>query len=470
MTSPVTEIAAAVMPLFMQPLPGDPPLLLPAEDARAQLGGLLTPGPAGQPRPGVLPAAAGYAGEITLGVNAFTVAPFVAVLPGRLGAQGSYVAGWRTAGTLNSTLPPAGQFRGVQIVAELRDSVYDAGTKYDLHLYVLHGTPAATAGAVVQPTVPAWGLSLGAFVVDSAGVISTVATFRLPRAVAAGGIRPVDYDDAAVGVSRGQYRDRYLSSARTAARLERWNTTTGGWEPVAGRYWGTVAGATFPAAVDGVQPGDILYASAYLCHLVWDVSSATGVATWHQAGSPVQVDSATGGVGGIRGYIAQAAAAGVSAWHNGFLVFDNTLDRLYVAKGGTAFELVGGHAGARVTTAWAAAANWTVAAQWVRNLGNGMAEGYAEFTRTVSAITVPATGDITNTAMGTVPAGWEPDEFFPLLSSGAGRMAASSILASGVVQVMSTVPGADIAVGNVISVNGVWRLADAATSASAGYA
>jgi hypothetical protein len=483
MTTPVTDAASNTVPLWLQSLDAATPIRVPAEHARVEMGALLTPDPAGGQNPltGLLPSLAGTFGEVTAGAGgALTVAPFCAVLPGKVGGQGSYTSCLRNARTLTPTLPGAGQFRGVRVLAEIRDAVYDSGTHYDMHVFLAQGDPAATVNAVVQPAVPAGTLLLRTVTVDSAGVVTPVDVLA-QRTVALGGIRPADVGDTVRGAYAGQWRDRFRTAARTTGVLERWNGT--GWVAPLVSFLGTW-GSLPTVAADGIQQGDVIYSSLYGCHLVYDIVTLDGSPSWHQIGSPVQISSSTGtalvAAGGIRGYVADRRAAGVNSWHNGFLVFDNTLDRLYASTGTTAdpaFRLVGGAQAAAVTNVGLLTVpngtlnsdgNWAPGSLSFRTLGNGMAKAEAWATRTTSAFTVPATGDINNTGVAKLPPApydaWYPTENVPLVQaghlSGGGRLIGGYLSSAGYFVISAVAPGANVAVGDALAFSATYMMSD----------
>jgi hypothetical protein len=237
------------------------------------------------------------------------------------------------------------------------------------------------------------------------------------------------------------------------------------------RNWGVVPGTVLPTIAGGAAPGDVCYVRLWRSWAMFHPPIAdtnggdftlTNAGAWRQIGV-AQADSQ----GEMDAWLAALVAAGGSL-HNGFLIFDNTADRLYASPGGTTLRLVGGRPGATLTggNAFVPAANWsTGATQEVQNLGNGLARIFVEVTRTTSALTVPADGNVTNIAIGSVPPGWEAGGTVGLPSGPTGRMVGGYTLASSRVINLSQVGGTgDLAVGQTIGVAGVYPLADPTTA------
>lgn len=222
----------------------------------------------------------------------------------------------------------------------------------------------------------------------------------------------------------------------------------GVWRPLSG-IWPDVTGNAFPSA--SLRDGDLVWHAGYGALLV---RVAGG---WRQL-------HMTYGAASIASYIATATAAGVTAWHAGFLYFDTTLNRLYVSTGGTTFRLVSGAPLAdRVTTGWpAAASGWAYVtaggATWVRNVGQGMAQVYAEFVKSGTAVTPGTTGDVGNITLGSLPTAYLPAEGVPLVSGPSGRTCSGYLSPGGDIILAATTPGGDIAVGQIISLGGTYRL------------
>lgn len=233
--------------------------------------------------------------------------------------------------------------------------------------------------------------------------------------------------------------------------------TSGG--KATGRYWGSYTGNTLPISTDGVAIGDTCFSVTLNCHLIWSLRE--GAAGWHQASLAICTAANPTAVA----FQAAVVAASMNFLHAGFQVYDGTRNRLYVADTLTTLALAGGKPGSRVTTAWTPASNWTIANNWLKNLGNGMAMVYAEFTRTTSALTVPTTGgDTANTAVATMPSGWFPVDTFYTGSGAAGRLASYTISNAGAVTLLAAAPGADIAIGETISLGGIFPMADPVTN------
>lgn len=218
------------------------------------------------------------------------------------------------------------------------------------------------------------------------------------------------------------------------------------------RNWGIFTGNTLPSS--GVQLGDTCFSATLNCSLIWSKQEAN--LGWHQATLAV----CTAANPTATAFQAAVTATGLNFLHAGFQVFDGTKDRLYVADTLTTLALVGGKPTARVTTAWTPGAGWTVANQYLKSVGNGMAMCYAEFTKTGSALTVVGDGNIGNAIVATLPAGWAPTDTSYTVSGATGRLCNYALNTTGTVQLLALVPGQDLAVGGVISVGGVYALAN----------
>lgn len=96
--------------------------------------------------------------------------------------------------------------------------------------------------------------------------------------------------------------------------------------------------------------------------------------------------------------------------------------------------------------------SWSAGA-WVRRVAPGVAIAYLEVTTTV-AVTVPADGNIGNTTVCTLRAGWRPLDTSPLLGTATGPVVTGTAAASGVVQLTAVAPGVTLPVGTTISLHG----------------
>jgi hypothetical protein len=227
------------VPLFLQGAEEDP-VLLPAEDARVELGALLTQHPTDLLRPlsGILPGPA--RGAVTAQGIYVRVAPFAVSLAMGGGGQGTYVAALRAAKLLTpTTLPGASTYAAGLVCARVRDELYDGGSDSDLDVFLVMGANAATQGSVVAPALPANSFLLQTVTYGSAGPVA-VGSYVPPLTVAVGGIRPVQASDTTAGAYDGQYRDHPV------AGLQRWNAAAGEWRPA--QPGGLIAHAEFSAS------------------------------------------------------------------------------------------------------------------------------------------------------------------------------------------------------------------------------
>lgn len=224
------------------------------------------------------------------------------------------------------------------------------------------------------------------------------------------------------------------------------------------RNWGAVVGP-LPVYEDGPRPGDTVYSETLKCRLMW-TENPGGVAGgwWAQVG----VATTESSVGGLQEYVDRLAAAGVTPPHNGFLLFDWALDRMWAARGGplaSQWWPMGGYPGGWQTSGITAASGWSVTNQQYSNLGNGLARVYCVAQRTGAALAVTVTGDITNSVIANLPAGWEAATYVPLSSGASGRMITGGINSGGTTLTISaTTPGSNIATGESIELTGTYPL------------
>jgi hypothetical protein len=217
-----------------------------------------------------------------------------------------------------------------------------------------------------------------------------------------------------------------------------------------GHFWGSVIGNDLSVGPAGVKEGDIGISSLLNnCRMIWTSSG------WRQ----LTIISVNNAGGGINGFASGISGAG-SAAHEGLRVWDTDLDRLFACTGGAAFTLIGGKPGSLLSAGATAQANWTLTSQSFRSLGNGMAYVSLIFQRTTSALTVTATGDVTNSDIALLPSGWGASAVTGLNSGGTGRTASYQIDNSRMISMANTTPGANIAIGDAMSVAGVYPLND----------
>jgi hypothetical protein len=107
-----------------------------------------------------------------------------------------------------------------------------------------------------------------------------------------------------------------------------------------------------------------------------------------------------------------------------------------------------------LTSGITAATGWSIQAQGYRRIGKLMLL-HLSATRTGAAITVGTDGDVTNTQVATLPVNYRPvNTYQPLSSSSTGRVTSGYAETGGAVYLASTTPGANIATGDTISLDG----------------
>jgi len=222
------------------------------------------------------------------------------------------------------------------------------------------------------------------------------------------------------------------------------------WRPLEGQWPQQQAGQSLPGWSAGLRLGDRIDSLPYECSFI------VTPAGWRQA-SVATIDVT------LAAYITRAKAAGVEAWHNGFQVFNTPVNRLWVSRGGDAFTLIGGDELPPVTSGFPAVGGFAFVGGGttsVQSLGNGTAQLYAVAAKTDAALAVSATGDVPNTVIGKVPTAYAPMVASTLTSGSHGRGAFGFIAPNGDVTLTAVTPGANIVVGDQISLGGTYRLAD----------
>lgn len=233
---------------------------------------------------------------------------------------------------------------------------------------------------------------------------------------------------------------------------------------VLGAHWGTLdSPGTFEIVEDPlVQAGDTAYITSWGCLAVATKINTDLTQTklyWRQV-STTEVSTSTGG---LAGFITRLAASRNNSVHNGFRIYDVNLDRQYVSRGGNAFDLVGGKPGSVLTTGVTIGTGWSLTSASYSSIGNGLARVYVEASKTGTALTVTATGDIANFVLATMPAGWEAaaGATSPLMATATGRSVSGWINATGAnLNVASVAPGGNIGIGESISLSGMYPLLD----------
>lgn len=218
-----------------------------------------------------------------------------------------------------------------------------------------------------------------------------------------------------------------------------------------GRFLGTVAAGTGTpglTSLTGMQLGDTVYAPDYGCHLVLVADYLNGGAvTWRQL-TPV-ITSAP-----IATFVSTATAAGVTSFHNGFLVFDSNNDILYVATGGTAFaEVLSADSGwITATTGFTAATGWTLSSVSYKNRG-GHVSGTATLTRTAATtLTGSATGNIGDEdCLSAMPAKARPGALLSHIWETNNSFGTASVSAAGVATLKTLHATATVATGGTIT-------------------
>lgn len=104
--------------------------------------------------------------------------------------------------------------------------------------------------------------------------------------------------------------------------------------------------------------------------------------------------------------------------------------------------------------------NWTVIVSKIRVIGEVAAYLQLELQRKNSKLSVPADGNMENAIVGVVASGFNPESQAALSSGTGGRLAAGAILNNGQVKLTAINSGADIEVGDTISLEGYYPLDD----------
>ncbi len=419
-----------------------------AANDRLTLGALFLPGP--DPlsnRPGILPAAAGGMGEVTLLSDVLLrVAPFRAILQGtRNAAQGQYVV--VNDADLDRAIEPAaaGVTRLDLVAIVVRDSSYAPDTQNNGDVIVLAGDPVVTdpVAPVLDGVDEGNALVLGTLAVPPPGspVTFTPAPNRLT--VAVGGILPRNVSGVVPAAYDGQWTDG------NGERLWR-GKADGTWTANHTRYWGyfeSPVEADWPTSAMGAQYGDILHSRWHECAFMFGTSSI-----WRQ------ITTATvGSHSGVLGLYDNVTSRG-GLLHNGFRIWDSTNDRQWVSNGGAELWPAGGKPGNWQNVFDTVASGWTVTGTY-NNLGNGLARVYVEATKTGTALTVPADGNIGNVTICNISGTWHCEAATPLVSGATGRMCHGMIgSGSRAITLGAVAPGTNIAVGETISLTGLYPL------------
>lgn len=109
-----------------------------------------------------------------------------------------------------------------------------------------------------------------------------------------------------------------------------------------------------------------------------------------------------------------------------------------------------------LTSGITAATGWSISSQRYRRIGQ-VVEVLVAVKRTGAAITVSATGDVSDTAVCTVPTGFTTSGAHGLHSQG-GRVAAYALLTNGIIYITACAPGGNIATGEALTIAGTYLL------------
>lgn len=248
-------------------------------------------------------------------------------------------------------------------------------------------------------------------------------------------------------------RDTARWEGRTPAAS---GTSTGGvWVPFA-RNWGIVTGAlpTADTSPNHASPGDLVYSSSLGSVFVCSVSYE-----WRQVGV-----RRSGTITNRNAIITTAIADGIGSIPSGFLVYVEGNDRLYLRDDSGSWRLLGGKVGATLTLTTGTGApqtGWGNHSGTLRHHGNGMATLQFDIDRAGANLTPTSTGDVTNSSLLQLPAGWEAGAPVFLGPGAGGNRAAFGYIPSGqrTVQLTGVTGTADIATGATISLTGTYPLA-----------
>lgn len=236
----------------------------------------------------------------------------------------------------------------------------------------------------------------------------------------------------------------------------------GPWAALAAKHWGDYAGnyASLPAAADGVTVGDTLRHTGLNCLLIYNGGEADAAHKWRQLDVSLVADRTE--------RLTLANATMITILHDGFLVHEIAGNRRYSWDGVGTWIVEGGPHQAPETSiaagVWTGGANWTLNSATLQEIGQGFAQVTVQVTRNTSTVGVSAIGDVGNTTIATLAAGaakWLPVAFAGLVSYDGARNAHGYLHTDGRVILTTVAPGAAvIAVGEVIQLSGIYRLAD----------
>lgn len=166
----------------------------------------------------------------------------------------------------------------------------------------------------------------------------------------------------------------------------------------------------------------------------------------HATDGTVTVSFGDGSISGVKCLQQVVPVVGSAVW-----VMSNGHDRFVIGHLATQ-QMDSGW----LTSGITAASGWTVDSQRYRRVGD-IIHVYFTFTRTGSAITVPTNGNISNTAIATLPAGFRPVTYGqPLVTGPAGPLVACYANTSGQVDLAAVAPGTDLSTsGQQLSTGGI---------------
>lgn len=274
-----------------------------ARGDRLAAGAAFAPGSAAlSGRSGILPAAAGGRGEVTV-INNGTVRvnPFRAVVQGtRSGTQGQYVVTNDAAVDRPIGAQAAGVSRKDLVVTVVGDSAYAPDTADAGDVIVLPGDPAASNPQEPAPGGPNRGNFLvhGVLNVPPTGGSVTFTPRPSLLTVAAGGVRPVDAGDTTAGAHEGQYRHR--------RGPQWWDAEAEKWRPV----------VTHRLIRDGGGGGVLPVPGPHTIHAPRTIDAAAlfgpGVGALVQIDARVMIDPADGNVGAVMEWSFSIASPALS--------------------------------------------------------------------------------------------------------------------------------------------------------------
>jgi hypothetical protein len=198
-------------------------------------------------------------------------------------------------------------------------------------------------------------------------------------------------------------------------------------------HWG--AGTSFPTTVNGVKVGDTYHHTGLACLMAY------------QGPGWVQVNASTVANKAARDAMSTNYS---SLLHGGFRVYQ-TDKKITWARADTSWLLVSMPPGTELVDADASSiiltgdSPWTVTGRRIHHIGDGWVLAVAIVSHG-AGFTVNATGNVGNTRIAQLAAGWLPQSgYTPAHSMGTGRLAAGYVNSAGEFVLASMAPGANIA-------------------------